>query len=142
MYGFGNLHIWQMGLSGNGYTSIRHNNACRLLAFLLRRFPGFLGCREDARGLLRVFDVASFGLLAVGPLVRRVGDLRLASHVLLPRDGFENVAGWVHLKVEGGQAALVTGFPVPDFHINEVSEHGVVYVAVIEWRIEDKRVVH
>src|ERR1039458_4429368 len=101
MYGFGNLHIWQMGLSGNGYSSIGHNYACRLLAFFLCRFSRFLGCREDTGRLLVAFDRASFGLLSVGPLVRRVGDLRLASHVLLPSDGPENVSRRVHLKIEG-----------------------------------------
>src|ERR1035441_2408945 len=108
MYGFGILQTWQIGLSGNGYTSVRHNNACRLLAFLLCRFSRFLGCREDALGLLRVFDVASFGLPAVRLLVRRIGDLLLLNNVLFSRDGPENVPRRVHLKVQRRQPALVT----------------------------------
>src|ERR1017187_10084060 len=208
MYGFGVLHIWQIGFSGNGshlswaqqflptscvsslplprlsglprrrsgtrrrphhgcawlpcgppprpalyisgkwafrataHTSVGHNNSCRLLAFLLCRFRDFLGCRVDARGLVVAPTMAVLGFLAVRPRVRRFGDFRLMDEVLFPSDRFEDVPRRIDLEVESRQPALVASFPVPDLHINEVAEHGVVYVAVIEWRIEDKRVVH
>src|ERR1035441_8159752 len=142
MYGFGVLQTWHMGLSDNGYTSVGHNNSCRLLAFLLCRFRDFLGCRVDARGLVVAPTMAVLGFLAVRPRVRRFGDFRLMDEVLFPSDRFEDVPRRIDLEVESRQPALVASFPVPDLHINEVAEHGVVYVAVIEWRIEDKRVVH